>query len=299
MFFCFSVDDVGMEVFSSEKHLAMLLDFFEAEGIRATFFVVPRGGGKDLTQQPGYIALLKKASRAGHDVAQHGLEHDRFECGIPPRMILDLPHECAARERLATHRAEIEATLTVDRLRARLAAGRRILQSALSMPIAGFRAPCLSTCPNLFAALEAEGYRYDSSQYLQPAAWDILNGRADLSPVPITRKDFDRCQTGGTLKSFPLTGEYTWYLKSAAYNITLKLAKGDFDACLETGIPFVPLSHVSPIQEGDPDKGFSFYRELLGHARAAAESCGTRLACVTLSDACDACGHPNRGMEIS
>jgi len=285
MYLCFTVDDVGFDDFSTEEHLARLLEFCSEQAIKATLLIVPRCDGKEIGERPGYVDLLRQAREAGHEVAQHGLDHDRFECGIPPKMVLDLPHEGPARERLANHRAEIEASLTVGHLRSRLREGRRILESGLAAPIAGFRAPCLSICDNLFTAIEAEGYLYDSSRHLQEAGWDIINGKDPITPQPISRTIFDAFQYGA-VREFPLTADYAWYLRRERYEITLNLAKHDFDACLAAGIPFVPVCHVSPIQEGAGNCGYELYRELIAHARARAEAEGKPLVSMTLSETC-------------
>jgi peptidoglycan/xylan/chitin deacetylase (PgdA/CDA1 family) len=207
---------------------------------------------------------------AGHEVAQHGLDHERFETGIPPAMVLELPHEGPAREYLATHRAELEAALAVEPLRQRLRQGRQILEQALGAPIRGFRAPCLSTCPNLFLALAAEGYGFDSSKCLQPTAWDIINGRPGTPPRPVTRAGYQALRAGVGLPVHPLTAEYTWYLKERDYDVTLRLAWHDLDACLAAGIPFVSVCHVSPVQEGEGTRGFDLYGELVDYARRRA-----------------------------
>jgi peptidoglycan/xylan/chitin deacetylase (PgdA/CDA1 family) len=283
MIFCATMDDVCMEGYSSEAHLASLLRFFAEEKVRATFFVVPRAESKPVGNRPGYVELLKQAVAEGHAVAQHGLEHDRFETGIPPQMILDLPHEGPARERLARDRKAIEANLQVNPLRERLATGRRILEDALALEVAGFRAPCLSICDNLFHALEAERYRYDSSRYLQEAGWDIVNEK-ESKPRPITRADFDRAQCPGNLREFPLTADYTWYLSRQKFDVTMDLARHDLTACQRAGIPFVPLAHVSPIHECEDGCGFELYRRLLDFARERAAANGEELQALNLQE---------------
>jgi hypothetical protein len=181
----------------------------------------------------------------------------------------------------------------LEPIRHLLAAGRTILEDALSIPITGFRAPCLQTCDNLFRALEEEGYGYDSSRYLQPAGWDILNGQINVKPTPINRQSYDRYQRQGRLRILPLTTEYTWYLTRQHFDRTLDLAKHDFCACLEAGIPFVPLSHVSPIQEGNhPGCGFDFYQKLIVFAREACVDKGENLHFVPLAEASETFKHP-------
>jgi len=284
---CFTVDDVCYEGYSSEAHLKRLLDFFGSQDISATFFVVPLAQGRRLEERPEYVRILKRAVNEGHEVAQHGLEHDRFECGIPPEMILALPHEGPARERLKTHRAEIEVSLQMESLRNRLCRGRTILEQGMGREIRGFRAPCLSVCENLFHVLRDEGYLYDSSNYLQETGWDILNNREPFVPRPITRERFDSLQCCAPLRMLPLTTDYTWRLQQDKFDVTLELAEHDVEACFESGIPFVPMSHVSPIQECENDCGFELYRRLVGHAKQRAADRGLESKFLTLSQVCE------------
>lgn len=282
--FCFTVDDVGMEGYSTPAHLEKLLEFCDAERIKATLFVVPRPLGKVFPRRE-YARLLEQAQCAGHAVGQHGLEHGRFELGIPPKMVLDLAHETPAREYLASHREEIEQSLTVDKIRSRLREGRAILEDIVGGPIDGFRAPCLSVCDNLFIALESEGYRYDSSKFLQKGGWDLINEKENPAVTPITHEKFVACQNGGRMRIFPLTTDYTWYLPQSRFEASLHLAIHDYEACLASGFPFVPISHVSPIHQGEADCGLSLYRKLLAHARDAAQRRGMRFAGSTLGEA--------------
>ena len=285
MIFCFTVDDVCLDGYSSEAHLENLLGFLDMQRIKATFFTVPLVNMKPLSERQGYVEILKMAISEGHEVGLHGLVHDRFEFGIPPKMVLDLPHEGPARERLSKERDAIEASLQVGLIRQRLAAGRTILEDALGVNIRGFRAPCLAICDNLFEALDAEGFCYDSSRHMQEAGWDILNGVENIVPQEITRKAFEMHQYPGRMHSLPLTSEYTWYLPWKNFDVALGLAKHDFRACIESAIPFVPICHVSPIQEGEGDSGFEFYRRLLDFARDQANSRGEKLDTLTLTDA--------------
>ena len=284
MVYCMTVDDVAMDGYSSEAHLANILRFCDVEDVKATFFVVPRFNGKPLEHGGAYSTLFSQALETGHALAQHGLDHDRFQLGIPPQMVLDLPHEGPARAHFAKHRDEIERALTLDNLRARLREGRAIMEDAVGRSVEGFRAPCLSTCDNLFVALEEEGYLYDSSRCFQKGAWDLINGKDSPVICPITRELFDSYQTGVRMRTFPLSAEYTWYLTRDKYDAFLQLAKHDFDACMREGIPFVPLCHVSPVQEGEGDCGFALHRELLAYARAAAERQGKRFLSTTLAE---------------
>jgi len=230
----------------------------------ATLFVVPRDDGVRIDTEPGYIKILRDAVARGHEVAQHGLDHDRFEMGIPPEMILMLPHEGPSRKFLAENRDKLEAEHGIDRIREKLKTGRKILEDAVGIRIDGFRSAALQSCENMFTALVEEDYRYDSSMYLQKAGWDLLNGIA-YTPQEITIERFASLQKSKLMKEFPLTAEYTWYLKRENFDKALALAIHDYDACMKAGIPYVPLCHVAPLQEGDPGLGFELYQKLLVH----------------------------------
>ncbi len=278
LYFGFTVDDIGYDGYSTEAHLRNILNFCDELGIRATLFVVPLVNGKRIDQRKDYVAILRDALQRGHEVGQHGLTHDRFEVGIPPAMILDLPHEAANKRHLEEDRAEIEQSLSVDKIRSTLREGREILELAIGQKLTGFRAPALQVCDNLFRALELEGYRYDSSLYLQERGWDLLNG-TDSAPRAITHARFDEAQPGGTLLELPLTTEYTWELTRAKYDEAFALLEHDTHACAEAEIPFVNLAHVSPIQEGEGNQGFRFYREWM----EAAQRTGLEVHALTLS----------------
>jgi peptidoglycan/xylan/chitin deacetylase (PgdA/CDA1 family) len=285
MYFCATVDDVGLEGYSTPQHLEKLLRFWDENNLKGTLFTVPRCNGKEIGEIKDYVDLLTNAVATGHEVAQHGLDHTRFQTGIPPKIILDLPHEGPARQYLADHRKEIEASLSVQRIRETLSAGRGILESALGIKVRGFRAPCGSICDNLFAALDEEGYRYDSSRIFQEAAWHLIsNPDKPVTPLPINRSRLEGFQLCRSTHVLPIVAEYTWYLKREYYPNFLRLAKHDFDACLAGSIPFVPVCHVSPIEQGDPDCGFAFYRELIRYAREQADKHGVTLVGATMAD---------------
>lgn len=282
-FFCFTVDDVGMEGYSSERHLENILKFCSENMIYATFFAVPVNEGAELSESSGYSKLLREASALGHEVAQHGLRHDRFEVGIPPRMILEMEHEAPAREYLSKNRSRIMEELSVRGIRSRLRKGREIIQDASGREVKGFRAPALQTCENLFEALFLEKYDYDSSLYLQQAGWDLIAGRGISEAEPVTGERWGEMREGKKISEFPVTTEYTWYLRKDRFDQALDLAKNDFDSCLAAGIPFVPACHVSPVQEGSEGAGFELYRKLLSHAREKSSREGFELNAVPLS----------------
>ena len=256
MQYCFSMDDVAYPGYSTPEHLEKVLNMLSENKLHGTFFVVPKG---DLRE---YKTLLHEAVSAGHEVAQHGLEHYRFEVGIPPEMVLNAPHEKKYKEYLVKHRSEIEDSLTLEKIRATMREGRNILEDLMQQPVAGFRAPCLQLCDNFFKAIAMEGYLYDSSTWLQAYNWA---GSGLTEPVEITRNDFDEKQHPG-FTELPLTADYVWYLTEERYDKKIELAMHDFRNIKAADFPLVNLSHVSPIQTPD-DTGLKFISDWVSRMR--------------------------------
>ena len=169
-YFGMSVDDVALDGWSKPENFLRLVEFFNKENLPATFFVVPVDEATDrpfYTLSPEYVPAMRKAQEEGHCFAQHGIRHNRFELGVPPAMILDLPHEAENRRYASEHRKDLEQEHSIANCRARLKQGRDILENALGFRIEGFRAPALQESPGMFAALAEEGYQFDSSACLQ------------------------------------------------------------------------------------------------------------------------------------
>lgn len=281
LIFNFSIDDICLEGYSTEKHLTGILDFCDENEIKSTLFTVPVADGISLEKRPGYIKILKDAIRRGHEVAQHGLEHDRFEIGIPPEMIMMLPHEGPARKFLAENRDKLALEHTVEKIRAKLKMGKDILEQNLGIKIKGFRAPAGQSCPDMYKVLVEDGYLYDSSEIFQKGGWDLLND-IDEPWQEFTWERFLNAQKGGSMLEMPISADYVWYLKQEKYDRALALAKHDFEACLKSGVPMTPVCHVSPIHEGDEGLGFKLYRELFEYMR----NTDCEIIAGTMSEAC-------------
>lgn len=285
-YYGFSVDDIGLDGYSTEKQLNDLLEFCEQNKIKATLFAVPLADGKRMDKRPAYVALLREAIKHGHEIGQHGLTHDRFEIGIPPAMVMNLPHEGPARKFLAENREKINASHTVANIRKTLRTGREILEDAIGCPIKGFRSPALQSCANMFIALEEENYQYDSSVCLQLAGWDLING-VDYIPREITQERFEQIKKSSMRRELPLTTEYTWYLGKDKFEKACALAMHDLHACLAAGVPFISICHVSPIFEGESGFGLDLYRRLFNGIREL--NCGSAMEVrsLTLSEIAD------------
>lgn len=116
------------------RGLERFLDLFEAEGIRATFFVV----GRDLAD-PSYTALLRQAVAAGHELGNHTQNH-----------LYDL------------------RTRDLTTIHAEIAGCEKHLVTLTGRPCAGFRTPGYNLSADIARALVQRGYVYDSSVFPCP-----------------------------------------------------------------------------------------------------------------------------------
>lgn len=269
-YFGMSVDDVALDGWSKPVNFRNLIEFFDAENIPATFFVVPIDEATDrpfYTLSTDYVPAIQAAHDRGHCFAQHGLRHNRFELGVPPMMILDLPHETANKRYAAENQAALERDHSVANCRARLRQGRIVLEDALNFAITGFRAPALQESPGMFQALAEEGYHFDSSACLQETGWDYILDRMEVPPRPITRERYAALRRKSACPILPLTCDYTWYLTRAKYDRVMAMAMQDLRSCMAAGIPFITVCHVDPVYEGE---GIAFLQELYRRAREEA-----------------------------
>jgi len=108
-----------------------ILDFFEKQNIKATFFIL----GYEAQRNPG---LVQKIVAAGHEIASHGLDH------------------------------QLIYTQNEDVFRNDVKTARKILQDLSGQEVLAYRAPSFSITPKTPWAhriLVEEGYCYDSSVF--------------------------------------------------------------------------------------------------------------------------------------
>lgn len=129
-----------------------LLDLFDKQGAKATFFVL------------GWIAernpdLVREIAARGHEVASHGYSHAKADTMTPEAFYQDV-------------------------LKARL-----LLESIIGKPVVGYRAPSFSIGKQnewAFARLKEAGYQYTSSTY--PVVHDHY-GTPDWPQAPYQRPE--------------------------------------------------------------------------------------------------------------
>ena len=91
--FALTIDDVGVEGFSSVEDLSDLLEFLKKHGVSATLFVTPFNRDRALDKRDDWVDILKRALQDGHELGLHGYRHEACEFGIPPDMILEYEHD--------------------------------------------------------------------------------------------------------------------------------------------------------------------------------------------------------------
>jgi len=112
-----------------EANVDLLLELFEQHGHRGTFFVL----GDVALRHP---QLTRRISDAGHEVASHGMGHQRLHC------------------------------LTADSFRKDVTASKSLLEDQIGKPVLGYRAPTFSVVLQTAWAIDvlAEmGFVYDAS----------------------------------------------------------------------------------------------------------------------------------------
>ena len=283
-YFGMTVDDVALRDWSTPEHLESLLEFFRQEGIRATFFVVPIDETTDkpfYTLDPRYLTLIQQGGKDGFRFGQHGLRHNRFELGIPPAFVLNLPHEVENKRWVEANREALLKELTVELCRSRIRQGRKLLEEAFGFPVESFRAPALQESPAMYEAIKAEGFLADSSSLLQETAYDYYLDRMDAIPQEITRERWETLHKKGYGLSFPLTCDYTWDLHNNHYDKVMAMAQHDFRQSLENDLPFVTVCHVNPVFDGE---GIRFLHEFYQFAKDTTAAAGRELQFKTLEE---------------
>lgn len=148
-----------------EANTDAVLALFDEAGVKATFFTL----GWVAERHP---ALIRRIAEAGHEIASHGLDHQRV------------------------------FTMDADGFRADIARARKALEDASGLRVTGYRAPSFSIdarTPWAHEVLAEEGYAYSSS--VAPVAHDHYGWResprfawrpvkgAELIELPVTTVD--------------------------------------------------------------------------------------------------------------
>ncbi len=248
--FVVSVDDPGgliqdLAIFDRARR------FFDAEGVPASFMVVPRGeGGWQLDRQTDWLAALRGAERDGHDCQLHGLDHNNCEFGPYPAMIRALSRE----DPEVTLRADAERfghlwrrDLYVEKLSTAVSLYERAFERR---PLV-FRTGALSQTPELYDVMAEVGMCYASNLVTDPRGWEYIIENYDdpgdwdpeVPPGPYHLTD--------RVTNLPIISEYAWYLTEAKIPRHLALAVEDLQRVFEAGGVFLLVCHVQCVGAED------------------------------------------------
>jgi len=126
----YSIDHDPLEADSQvsvEDGILRLFQLFEMHEIKATFFITGQIAEK-------HAWIVKKIHRDGHEIACHGLTHEKNEC-----------------------------LLNKTNQKQRIEDATRIIEEKIGSRPKGFRAPCLRANETTLKVLDESGYVYDSS----------------------------------------------------------------------------------------------------------------------------------------
>ncbi len=143
-FFLFTCDDLSEKTDLSDlKGLAWMLKKFKVKG---TFFVIPKVYGKTLSKEKAaeMTAILK-----GHEIAQHGLTHERNE--------------------IVKEKKETRKKLVSE--------GKKILEERFGKKVDGYRSPRFHLHRGREKELKENGFLYSSDSYFfKPKTWKTAEG---------------------------------------------------------------------------------------------------------------------------
>ncbi len=143
-------------------------EWLNAQGLRATFFWVPKPADFRKAHELWRPALMA-ARDQGHDFQLHGLTHGTcLEFGVPQE---------STRRSNPKNFQEYESDLprwraehSTPSLTAKAAEGAALFEGFFGERPKIFRAPCFGVCPAMYEALAAAGIRHSSSRGVNPTA---------------------------------------------------------------------------------------------------------------------------------
>lgn len=247
--FIVTVDDPGgliqdLQVFDRVRR------FFDAQGVPASFMVVPRGeGGWELDRQPGWLAALHAAERDGHDCQLHGLDHNNCEFGPYHEIVRWLEGDPEGELQRSTEQFGHlwSCEIFADKLRT----GIGIFERAFDRRPLVLRTGALSQTPDLYGAMTDVGLKYTSNlvtdrrgwayiveRYDDPGDWD-----PDVPPHPYWLTD--------DVINLPMASEYAWYLTEEKIERHLALAVDDLRRIYAEDGVFILICHVQCVGAED------------------------------------------------
>lgn len=249
--FLITVDDPG-GLIQDKALFDRARRFFDAEGVPASFMVVPRGeGGFELHRQPEWLAALHAAERDGHDCQLHSLDHKDCEFGPYPAMIRALSRTDDPAGSLERSRAQFGHLWRRDVYLDKLQTALDIFEQAFDRRPQVFRTGALSQTPELYDAMIDAGLHYASNFVADPRGWAYIVENYDdpgdwdpeVPPAPYYLND--------EVVNLPIISEYAWYLTPDKIDRHLALAVDDLQRVAEAGRVFTLVCHVQCVGAED------------------------------------------------
>lgn len=265
--FIMTSDDVGRD---SVENFDKFISFLDKHEIKCTFFAVPKPrDNAPLIENKLWIDALKKAIKNGHDVQLHGFTHEKFECGFPDGLVLELYEKETRKEllkKIEEEREDIEENLTLEKLFERLSNSKIAFEKIFGYSPFCFRSTLLGTCGNFYEALSKTGIKYCSNLVVNPRGWGQIAGEKtgksewDKSVTPLLTK----VEHGVT--ELPISCEYTWFLKEEQIEKAVEMMKEDAHKIAKIKNAFmIPLSHFYAIIKNPA--GMEAYRRFFEYAK--------------------------------
>lgn len=265
--FILTSDDVGRDSVANFKKVTNLL---KENQIKCTFFAVPKPRDNiPLNENKEWVGALKEAISEGHDVQLHGYAHEKFECGFPEGLILEL-HGTEGKEKLLKQiedeKVELEKELTYEKLFEKLSESKKLFEEIFGYSPICFRSPLLATGENLYKVLSNLGIKYCSNLVINPRSQGYIIGERTekgewddkVSPLPT--------KVSEGINELPLTCEYSWFLEDNQIDRAFELIKDDAKKISKIeGAFMMPLSHFYAIAKSPA--GAELYRRFFSWAK--------------------------------
>lgn len=215
------------------SELSKLVEFLGDLDVICTFFIVPQENNLQWSRE--FVEKLKYAHRVGHELSLHGYMHAKNEFGIFYPIPLPIPYP------------------TLKKQKNLLEKGRSKILELIGVKPQGFRAPYYLHNANTKRALDALKFEYDSSMTVfKPTHCSRFRVKLLRNVRPFL---------DGGIVEFPVTGDYTYNLRSYGFLGSYKMALRDFELMESFDGIFVINNH--PQHFGPAE--FRFLKELLSN----------------------------------
>lgn len=249
--FVVTVDDPGGLIQDVET-FQRTAGFFDEEGARASFFVVPRGaGGWRVDREHEWLAAAREIEDRGHDCQLHGLDHGHCEFGPYPAFVRAIGKQ-APEERIRAEREQFGHTWCREAYVEKLSTALGLFESAFGRRPQVLRTGALSQTAELYDAAADVGMRYVSNRVVDPRGWAYICEEYDepgdwdpgVPPEPyyLTEEVID----------LPMISEYAWRLTPEKVDRHLALAVEDLERVYAGDGVFILICHVQEVGAPEP-----------------------------------------------